>query len=535
MPAPFLWPLLSVAAITLQQQGTAVSPIRIYFERGRSALGEGAIPLALEAAAQLRQQPSAQVVIIGHTDTATPAADANQLSRRMAESVAEAIAAQGVNRSRIRIVAKGRSELAVATPDGIAEPLNRFVAVYVLRDRQTLPAAMLADAGSAPSSAPPVPRRNARTNSEALQRWGSLGRLAGRFFMTDHLPTDMFGPTSITIFLSGYDWEEPGRILRRREWNNGRENTSTRYVMDSAGDIVHQGTAPTGEVLRNRISIDSESTFTLHTPSNTMTKTLLADGRLVQTWTYLQNGQFVSMGSPIYEAPVTFEGYQAAVADLPNRLAALQQRRQQLSAQYMADGASEEAANQAEWDEWEANLPWRRNGSTAMDGLNALVREAEAETRRGRSALDATIAQAQSRGAALPLQAVPPTPPRAVPVAATNPRAHEAAPRGQGLTPNLRFMLSGASGRTVPNRVGGVSNEACESNIVTAPAPVGWPESNAPADALARSYQSRFIQLCAAAGVVVPAGNVEIRTYGPRAPQPDQQRGRRMGITWVDL
>lgn len=52
------------------------------------------------------------------------------------------------------------------------------------------------------------------------------------------------------------------------------------------------------------------------------------------------------------------------------------------------------AASEAEWAEWEANLPWKTNGSTAMDGLNEAVRQAEADTRRSRAQLDETIAQA---------------------------------------------------------------------------------------------------------------------------------------------
>ena len=68
---------------------------------------------------------AARVVVIGHTDTSGSAAYNIRLSERRAKTVADALAGLGVDGSKLAVDWKGEAEPAVATGDGVKEPLNR--------------------------------------------------------------------------------------------------------------------------------------------------------------------------------------------------------------------------------------------------------------------------------------------------------------------------------------------------------------------------------------------------------------------------
>ncbi len=80
--------------------------------------------------ASIEDKSKVEVVVTGHTDRAGPS-DYNQaLSERRAEAVRSALVEEGLSiRSleELNLAAKGESEPAVATPDGVAEPANRRV------------------------------------------------------------------------------------------------------------------------------------------------------------------------------------------------------------------------------------------------------------------------------------------------------------------------------------------------------------------------------------------------------------------------
>lgn len=101
----------------------------VFFEWDRSGLSPAALS-AIEAAVEdTRGCRTREVRIAAHTDTTHSGAYAVELSQRMADSVAAALAGFGVPGDRIVTEARGASQLAVATDQMVREPLNRRVDV----------------------------------------------------------------------------------------------------------------------------------------------------------------------------------------------------------------------------------------------------------------------------------------------------------------------------------------------------------------------------------------------------------------------
>ena len=66
-----------------------------------------------------------RVVVVGHADTSGSATYNVRLSERRAKAVADALVGSGVNQTALSVDWKGETMPAVATGDGVKEPLNR--------------------------------------------------------------------------------------------------------------------------------------------------------------------------------------------------------------------------------------------------------------------------------------------------------------------------------------------------------------------------------------------------------------------------
>jgi OOP family OmpA-OmpF porin len=66
-----------------------------------------------------------RVMVVGHTDTSGSGAYNARLSERRAKAVADALVGMGVVQTALSVDWKGESTPAVATGDGVKEPLNR--------------------------------------------------------------------------------------------------------------------------------------------------------------------------------------------------------------------------------------------------------------------------------------------------------------------------------------------------------------------------------------------------------------------------
>lgn len=107
-------------------------PWVVYFDFDRSEItyeGQLEINKAWKAA---DDNPNAPMVVMGHTDLASPADYNLGLSQRRARAVVEVLDTLGIDTNRITVGAVGQTQPAVPTPDGVREPLNRRVEIRLV-------------------------------------------------------------------------------------------------------------------------------------------------------------------------------------------------------------------------------------------------------------------------------------------------------------------------------------------------------------------------------------------------------------------
>ena len=103
----------------------------VYFEWDRSNLNQAALETIDAAVNRARQCNVGGVVVVGHTDTSGSPTYNQGLSERRASVVRDALVARGIAAGSINSQARGESDLARATRDGVREPLNRRTAVTI--------------------------------------------------------------------------------------------------------------------------------------------------------------------------------------------------------------------------------------------------------------------------------------------------------------------------------------------------------------------------------------------------------------------
>jgi outer membrane protein OmpA-like peptidoglycan-associated protein len=103
----------------------------VYFEWDRSNLNQAALDTIDQAVNQARACNLGDVLVIGHADTSGGADYNVGLSERRASVVRDALTSRGVPAQAIRTEARGETDLAKPTPDGVREPLNRRTAVTI--------------------------------------------------------------------------------------------------------------------------------------------------------------------------------------------------------------------------------------------------------------------------------------------------------------------------------------------------------------------------------------------------------------------
>jgi outer membrane protein OmpA-like peptidoglycan-associated protein len=118
----------------------------VYFPFDQSILTGDAQAVIQQAAQYAMSGAATQVTVIGHADTSGSVAYNVRLSERRAKAVADALAGLGVNQGVMSVDWKGETEPAVATGDGIKEPLNRRSTISINFAGATRTAAPVASA-----------------------------------------------------------------------------------------------------------------------------------------------------------------------------------------------------------------------------------------------------------------------------------------------------------------------------------------------------------------------------------------------------
>lgn len=105
---------------------------RIHFESGSSSLTPGGQVHAAAAAVMLAEMPVVRVRLLGYADRVGRADRNRALAAARARAVADFLVRSGVAAELVEAAGMGEDELPVATGDGVAEPLNRSVAIIAV-------------------------------------------------------------------------------------------------------------------------------------------------------------------------------------------------------------------------------------------------------------------------------------------------------------------------------------------------------------------------------------------------------------------
>jgi len=104
----------------------------VYFPFDQYVLTPEAQTVVTEAANYSRTGAGAtRVVVVGHADTSGSQRYNVRLSERRAKAVADALVGAGVNQTALSVDWKGETMPAVATGDGVKEPLNRRATIDI--------------------------------------------------------------------------------------------------------------------------------------------------------------------------------------------------------------------------------------------------------------------------------------------------------------------------------------------------------------------------------------------------------------------
>jgi outer membrane protein OmpA-like peptidoglycan-associated protein len=117
------------AALASQPQRAAA--FTLYFIEGKDELTEDSKQTVEGIFAEIARRPVPDVIVIGHSDAVGSDPFNDALAQQRAETVRAEMIRRGVAPENIQASGRGKRELLIPTPDGIAEPRNRRVEILV--------------------------------------------------------------------------------------------------------------------------------------------------------------------------------------------------------------------------------------------------------------------------------------------------------------------------------------------------------------------------------------------------------------------
>ncbi len=121
----------AVFGAALAAQPQAPARFTLYFVENKDEFTDESKGQIDAVFSEIAKRPVPDVVVIGHTDTVGRDAVNDVLSRQRAEVVRNALVLRGVAAANIVAIGRGKRELLVPTPDGVAEARNRRVELQV--------------------------------------------------------------------------------------------------------------------------------------------------------------------------------------------------------------------------------------------------------------------------------------------------------------------------------------------------------------------------------------------------------------------
>ncbi len=105
--------------------------VYLYFKNGTSKLTNESLSMLPYIYKLIRQRAPCDVSIIGHTDTKGSQASNLKLSAKRAKEIKKWILSKNANLNNLKAEAYGEKDLLIPTKDGISEPKNRTVELFI--------------------------------------------------------------------------------------------------------------------------------------------------------------------------------------------------------------------------------------------------------------------------------------------------------------------------------------------------------------------------------------------------------------------
>ncbi len=112
------------------QPARAVS-FTLYFVEGKDEFTDQSKQVVYGILTEIAKRPVPDILVVGHTDTVGSDQANDVLGQQRAEIVRVALIRLGIAPGDIRALSRGKRSLAVQTPNGVSEPLNRRVEIIV--------------------------------------------------------------------------------------------------------------------------------------------------------------------------------------------------------------------------------------------------------------------------------------------------------------------------------------------------------------------------------------------------------------------
>ena len=103
----------------------------LYFVEGSDELTEDSKDVFEHVFGDLASRKVPDIVVVGHTDAVGSDKFNDELARKRADAVRAALVKRGIAEADVVAIGRGKRELLVPTPDGVAEPRNRRVEIVV--------------------------------------------------------------------------------------------------------------------------------------------------------------------------------------------------------------------------------------------------------------------------------------------------------------------------------------------------------------------------------------------------------------------
>jgi outer membrane protein OmpA-like peptidoglycan-associated protein len=115
----------------LAAQPSRAAEFTLYFVEGKDELTDASKVEVDAVFAEIAKRPVPDVLVIGHTDAVGSDQFNDALSQQRAEVIRAGLVRNGIAPENITAFGRGKRELLVPTPDGVAEPRNRRVQILV--------------------------------------------------------------------------------------------------------------------------------------------------------------------------------------------------------------------------------------------------------------------------------------------------------------------------------------------------------------------------------------------------------------------